>query len=339
MAVGECYLALPNPDPNFVTDFQTNNFASRLFELYLLARFREQGIRVRQDHPSPDFEIDGAAPERARLAQVSRLPTTPSPFLLQDQPMKRALLAATLLCGLTACGPRQPAASAPTEAPNDAPTGPARLLSAADKAKYDIDGALLGMSYAEIASIWRKRHPGYKIELTKGRGPGGRNYIQAIRLATASGDDAFEASFSGPISGNRAFYLKHSMENMGTPIDRKAVMNAIMAKLGGKTVDAGVNHYGGEIVGSDGKLIDACRNFKFSTRMNETADKNDPDCGLAALATVVGDTDALADAATLQIIDFRLLAQLEQEEAAGEKKAADADAAAALPHARKPSSF
>lgn len=58
MAVGECYLALPNPDPNFVTDFQTSNFASRLFELYLLACFREQGIRVRQDHPSPDFEIE-----------------------------------------------------------------------------------------------------------------------------------------------------------------------------------------------------------------------------------------------------------------------------------------
>lgn len=63
MAVGECYLALPNPDPNFVTDFQTNNFASRLFELYLLACFREQGLIVRQDHVSPDFwiERDGAS--------------------------------------------------------------------------------------------------------------------------------------------------------------------------------------------------------------------------------------------------------------------------------------
>lgn len=62
LAAGECYLALPNPDPNFVTDFQTSNFASRLFELYLLACFREQAITVRQDKPSPDFEIerDGA---------------------------------------------------------------------------------------------------------------------------------------------------------------------------------------------------------------------------------------------------------------------------------------
>jgi len=58
MALGECYLALPNPDANFVTDFQTNNFASRLFELYLLACFREQGLVVRQVHVSPDFWIE-----------------------------------------------------------------------------------------------------------------------------------------------------------------------------------------------------------------------------------------------------------------------------------------
>lgn len=58
VAVGECYLALPNPDANFVTDLQTSNFASRLFELYLFACFREQGLIVRQDHVSPDFEIE-----------------------------------------------------------------------------------------------------------------------------------------------------------------------------------------------------------------------------------------------------------------------------------------
>ena len=58
MAIGECYLALPNPDANFVPDFQTSNFASRLFELYLLACFREQALSVRQDHVSPDFLIE-----------------------------------------------------------------------------------------------------------------------------------------------------------------------------------------------------------------------------------------------------------------------------------------
>jgi len=63
MAVGECYLALPSPDANFVTDLQTANFASRLFELYLLACFREQGLTVGQEHVSPDFLIgrDGAS--------------------------------------------------------------------------------------------------------------------------------------------------------------------------------------------------------------------------------------------------------------------------------------
>lgn len=58
MAIGECYLALPNPDRNFASDFQTNNFAARLFELYLLAAFREQGVRVVQDFESPDFLIE-----------------------------------------------------------------------------------------------------------------------------------------------------------------------------------------------------------------------------------------------------------------------------------------
>ncbi|UUY07692.1 hypothetical protein LRS11_17995 [Pseudomonas sp. J452] len=58
MAIGECYLALPNPDANFVPDFQTNNFSSRLFELYLLASLREQGVNVLQDYVSPDFLIE-----------------------------------------------------------------------------------------------------------------------------------------------------------------------------------------------------------------------------------------------------------------------------------------
>ena len=55
MAVGEVYLAMPNPDDNFVQDFQTSNFDSRLWELYLFACFREQGLSVVQDFPSPDF--------------------------------------------------------------------------------------------------------------------------------------------------------------------------------------------------------------------------------------------------------------------------------------------
>ena len=58
LALGEVYLAMPRPDDNFVPDFQTANFDARLWELYLLAAFREQGITVFQDLPSPDFRIE-----------------------------------------------------------------------------------------------------------------------------------------------------------------------------------------------------------------------------------------------------------------------------------------
>ena len=58
ITIGEVYLAMPQPDGNFVPDFQTANFNSRLWELYLLAAFREQGICVTQDYPSPDFFIE-----------------------------------------------------------------------------------------------------------------------------------------------------------------------------------------------------------------------------------------------------------------------------------------
>jgi hypothetical protein len=49
IAVGEVYLAMPNPDDNFVPDFQTSNFDSRLFELYLVAAFHEHGLPSRLD--------------------------------------------------------------------------------------------------------------------------------------------------------------------------------------------------------------------------------------------------------------------------------------------------
>ncbi|CAN5564534.1 hypothetical protein [Caulobacter sp. FWC2] len=57
MTVGEAYLALPKPDANFVPDFQGANFDARLFELYLLAAFREQEVSVSQTVVSPDFHL------------------------------------------------------------------------------------------------------------------------------------------------------------------------------------------------------------------------------------------------------------------------------------------
>lgn len=57
-AVGEVYLAMPRPDDNFVPDFRTNSFDARLWELYLVAAFREQGVYISQDQVSPDFLIE-----------------------------------------------------------------------------------------------------------------------------------------------------------------------------------------------------------------------------------------------------------------------------------------
>jgi hypothetical protein len=53
MGVGELYFATPNPDDNLASDLQTDNFDSRLFELSLLAAFREPGVTVSKLLPVP----------------------------------------------------------------------------------------------------------------------------------------------------------------------------------------------------------------------------------------------------------------------------------------------
>jgi len=73
IAAGELYFAMPDPDDNFVSDLQTDNFDSRLFELYLLATFREQGATVSQDHASPDFFIERAG-HQANIEAVTANP-------------------------------------------------------------------------------------------------------------------------------------------------------------------------------------------------------------------------------------------------------------------------
>lgn len=73
-ALNQLYLALPKPDKNFVSDFQTNNFHTRLWELYLLACFREQGIEVSQDYQSPDYQIRNRVGE-AFVEAVTANPT------------------------------------------------------------------------------------------------------------------------------------------------------------------------------------------------------------------------------------------------------------------------
>lgn len=72
--VMELYLAMPNPDANFASDMQTVNFDSRLWELYLFACFREMGLEVSQDVPSPDFKLV-VGPLSAYVEAVTANPT------------------------------------------------------------------------------------------------------------------------------------------------------------------------------------------------------------------------------------------------------------------------
>ena len=44
-----------DPDGNFVKDFQTTGFNSRLWELFLFAALVEEGFRLNRDHSQPDF--------------------------------------------------------------------------------------------------------------------------------------------------------------------------------------------------------------------------------------------------------------------------------------------
>lgn len=57
-ALKQLYLALPRPDRNWVSDCQTTNFHTRIWEAQLLVSFREQGLLVEQPFESPDFRIE-----------------------------------------------------------------------------------------------------------------------------------------------------------------------------------------------------------------------------------------------------------------------------------------
>jgi len=72
--LNQLYLSLPNPDKNWVSDCQTENFHTRMWEAQLLASFREQGLLVTQPHPSPDFEIQNRL---GGVAHVEAVTTNP----------------------------------------------------------------------------------------------------------------------------------------------------------------------------------------------------------------------------------------------------------------------
>ncbi len=69
--LNQVYLAMPNPDPNWARDCQTQNFHTRLWEALLVACFREQGLSVSQDVESPDFHIATRRGEEAWVEAVT----------------------------------------------------------------------------------------------------------------------------------------------------------------------------------------------------------------------------------------------------------------------------
>jgi len=73
--LNQLYLALPNPDRNWVSDCQTGNFHTRMWEAQLLGCFREQGLLVTQPYESPDFRIENRRGGHAWVEAVTANPT------------------------------------------------------------------------------------------------------------------------------------------------------------------------------------------------------------------------------------------------------------------------
>lgn len=73
--ISHLFYSMPRPDDNFCRDFQTENLHTRLWELHLLACFREQGRFVSQEHRSPDFRISRRNGESAWIEAVTTNPS------------------------------------------------------------------------------------------------------------------------------------------------------------------------------------------------------------------------------------------------------------------------
>jgi hypothetical protein len=72
--LNQLYLSMPNPDDNWASDCRTENFHTRLWEALLLASFREQGLLVTQDQPSPDFHVSNRKGGEAWVEAVTANP-------------------------------------------------------------------------------------------------------------------------------------------------------------------------------------------------------------------------------------------------------------------------
>ncbi|WP_397453729.1 hypothetical protein [Pseudomonas sp. NA-150] len=102
--LGHLYLSLPKPDKNFTQQFQGENLHARMWELLLLASFREQGCFVSQDHPSPDFHIQRRSGIGAWIEAVTANPPDDERYehvgaplaSIPSDPMERCLGAAAV---------------------------------------------------------------------------------------------------------------------------------------------------------------------------------------------------------------------------------------------------
>lgn len=75
--LNQLYTSMPNPDKNWATGCQTQNFHTRIWEAQLFAALREQGLLVKQDHTSPDFYVENRAGDGAWIEAVTANPEEP----------------------------------------------------------------------------------------------------------------------------------------------------------------------------------------------------------------------------------------------------------------------
>jgi len=87
----------PNPDGNFVEQFQTTGYDSRIFELYSFAYFYYSGFSVSRDFDQPDFIIErngiNAAVEATTVNRTQPMPleTTRENHELSDEELQKRL--------------------------------------------------------------------------------------------------------------------------------------------------------------------------------------------------------------------------------------------------------
>jgi hypothetical protein len=63
LALQESFDKLPKPDGNFIKDFQSTGFDSRVWELYLNETFRSVGLEVKQPFDRPEFLLSNGQDE------------------------------------------------------------------------------------------------------------------------------------------------------------------------------------------------------------------------------------------------------------------------------------